>query len=175
MIDGLDARLIDLLTARPRIGVLDASRRLGVARGTVQARLDRLRSRGVITGFGPEVDPAALGYGVTAFVTLEIRQAGGHDPVAERRGVDIGPEPRDDAPGPQPVQPGLDRPPGHAEPPGRVQHADPRPGREQVDEPRIEAIDHSYLPSGSMVPSYLAFSEPELCKVHSNPSHSCAS
>jgi DNA-binding Lrp family transcriptional regulator len=84
MIDRLDARLIDLLAARPRIGVLDASRRLGVARGTVQARLDRLRSRGVITGFGPDVDPAALGYGVTAFVTLEIRQAGGHDPVTDR-------------------------------------------------------------------------------------------
>jgi len=84
MIDRLDARLIDLLTARPRIGVLDASRRLGVARGTVQARLDRLRSRGVVTGFGPDVDPAALGYRVTAFVTLEIRQAGGHDPVTDR-------------------------------------------------------------------------------------------
>jgi len=84
MIDRLDARLIDLLTARPRIGVLDASRRLGVARGTVQARLDRLRSRGVVTGFGPDVDPAALGYGVTAFVTLEIRQVGGHDPVTDR-------------------------------------------------------------------------------------------
>ena len=40
--------------------------------------------RGVITGYGPEVDPAALGYEVIAFITLEIRQAGGHDPVAER-------------------------------------------------------------------------------------------
>jgi DNA-binding Lrp family transcriptional regulator len=64
--------------------VLEASRRLGVARGTVQARLDRMQARGVITGYGPDVDPAALGYGVSAFVTLEIRQAGGHDPVAER-------------------------------------------------------------------------------------------
>ncbi len=82
--DGLDARLIDLLAAEPRIGVLEASRRLSVARGTVQARLDRLRSHGVITGYGPDVDPAALGYRVTAFVTLEIRQAGGHDPVADR-------------------------------------------------------------------------------------------
>ena len=55
-----------------------------VARGTVQARLERLQERGVITGYGPDVDPAALGYEVTAFITLEIRQAGGHDPVAER-------------------------------------------------------------------------------------------
>jgi DNA-binding Lrp family transcriptional regulator len=84
LIDGLDAALVELLGAEPRVGVLEASRRLGVARGTVQARLDRLRDRGVITGYGPDVDPAALGYEVTAFITLEIRQAGGHDPVAER-------------------------------------------------------------------------------------------
>src|SRR5437667_2083609 len=83
-IDGLDARLIALLAEEPRVGVLEASRRLRVARGTVQARLDRMQERGVITGYGPEVNPAALGYEVTAFITLEIRQAGGHDPVAER-------------------------------------------------------------------------------------------
>lgn len=82
MIDALDARLIGLLTAEPRVGVLEASRRLGVARGTVQARLDRLQARGVITGYGPDIDPAALGYGVMAYVTLELRQARGHDPVA---------------------------------------------------------------------------------------------
>ena len=84
LIDDLDARLIELLVAEPRVGVLEASRRLGVARGTVQARLDRMQARGVITGYGPDIAPAAIGYGVTAFVTLEIRQAGGHDPVAER-------------------------------------------------------------------------------------------
>ena len=64
--------------------MLEASRRLNVARGTVQARLDRLHARGVVTGYGPDVDPEAIGHGVTAFVTLEIRQVGGHDPVAER-------------------------------------------------------------------------------------------
>ena len=84
MIDKLDARLIELLAAEPRVGVLEASRRLGVARGTVQARLDRLQARGVVTGYGPDIDPAALGHSVSAFVTLEIRQVGGHDPVAER-------------------------------------------------------------------------------------------
>jgi DNA-binding Lrp family transcriptional regulator len=84
MIDELDARLIELLTAEPRVGMLEASRRLRVARGTVQARLDRLQARGVITGYGPEISPAALDHGVMAFVTLEIRQAGGHDSVASQ-------------------------------------------------------------------------------------------
>ena len=84
MIDALDGQLIELLMNEPRVGVLEASRRLGVARGTVQARLDRMHSRGVITGYGPDIDPAALDHSVMAFVTLELRQAGGHDPVAER-------------------------------------------------------------------------------------------
>ena len=78
-IDELDGRLIVLLAREPRIGVLEASRRLGVARGTVQSRMDRLQSNGVIRGFGPDVDPAALGYRVTAFATLEIRQGQGPD------------------------------------------------------------------------------------------------
>ncbi|WP_460447646.1 Lrp/AsnC family transcriptional regulator [Angustibacter aerolatus] len=73
-VDALDVRLVDLLTAEPRVGVLEASRRLGVARGTVQARLDRLVERGVISSFAPSLDPVALGYRVTAFANLEIRQ-----------------------------------------------------------------------------------------------------
>ena len=73
-IDDLDARLIDLMGAEPRIGLMEVSRRLGVARGTVQARLAKLTDRGVIRGFGPEVEPARMGYPVTAFVFLEITQ-----------------------------------------------------------------------------------------------------
>ena len=54
-----------------------------MARGTVQARLDKLVERGVITGWGPELSPEALGYPVTAFLTLQIRQGSGHESVAE--------------------------------------------------------------------------------------------
>jgi DNA-binding Lrp family transcriptional regulator len=84
--DDLDRRLLDLFAEDPRIGVLQASRALGVARGTVQARLDKLTSSGVVTGWGPDLSPGALGFPVTAFLTLEIRQEpaehGGHDAVA---------------------------------------------------------------------------------------------
>jgi DNA-binding Lrp family transcriptional regulator len=81
--DDLDGRLIEVFALEPRIGVLEASRRLGVARGTVQARLDKLVGSGVITGWGPELSAEALGFPVTAFLTLEIRQGSGHDTVAE--------------------------------------------------------------------------------------------
>ena len=81
--DDLDVKLIELFTAEPRIGALEASRRLGIARGTVTARLDRLERSGVIAGWGPALEPAALGHPVTAFLTLEIRQGAGHDTVAD--------------------------------------------------------------------------------------------
>jgi DNA-binding Lrp family transcriptional regulator len=73
-IDALDARLIATLRANPRVGLLEVARRLGVARGTVQARLSKLEARGVITGHGPEVDPAAMGYPISAFMLVELAQ-----------------------------------------------------------------------------------------------------
>src|SRR3954447_1135088 len=86
-IDQLDARLLLTLRANPRVGVLEVSRRLGVARGTVQARLDKLQRRGVITGFGPELDPMQMGYPVLAFVSLEIVQGRLEEAVAGLRRV----------------------------------------------------------------------------------------
>jgi DNA-binding Lrp family transcriptional regulator len=82
-IDQLDARLLLLLTDEPRLGVLECSRRLGVARGTVQARMDRLEQKGLLKGFPPDLDLAAMGYGLTAFAVLEIAQ-GKRAEVAER-------------------------------------------------------------------------------------------
>ncbi len=86
-IDALDARLLRLLDEAPRVGVLELSRRLGVARGTVQARLDRLVERGVIASFAPSLDPTALGYTVTAYATLEISQGRGRAVIEHLRSI----------------------------------------------------------------------------------------
>ena len=75
--------LLALLADDPHVGVLGASRKLGVARGTVQARLDRLTRNGVIRSFAPTLDPSALGYPVSAFCMVEIRQGQGHEQVVE--------------------------------------------------------------------------------------------
>src|SRR5205814_10081174 len=67
-VDQLDARLIALLRDEPRIGLMEVARRLKVARGTVQARLAKLTERGVVRGFGPELDPHRMGYPLMAFL-----------------------------------------------------------------------------------------------------------
>src|SRR3954470_19197478 len=72
--DQLDVLLIRELAEHPRAGFLELSRLTGVSRATVQARINRLEERGVITGYGPDVDLVAAGYPVLAFVNLEIAQ-----------------------------------------------------------------------------------------------------
>jgi DNA-binding Lrp family transcriptional regulator len=86
-IDDLDARLIATLRQQPRAGLVEVARQLGVARGTVQARLAKLEARGVITGYGPEVEPAAMGYGIQAFVLLELAQGRLDEAAAVLRAV----------------------------------------------------------------------------------------
>ena len=82
LLDALDARILRLLLDRPRTSVREYARVLGIARGTLQARLERLERDGVVTATGPRVSPAALGHPVLAFVRIEVAQV--HlDEVAE--------------------------------------------------------------------------------------------
>jgi Transcriptional regulators len=81
-IDELDARILDEFSSDPRMSVLEASRVLGVARATVQSRLDKMTREGVVTGWGPHLSAEGLGYPVRAYCSLVIDQDAGHDGVA---------------------------------------------------------------------------------------------
>ena len=50
-IDDTDRQLITLLQDNARLPVATLARRLGLARTTVQARLDRMESSGLIVGY----------------------------------------------------------------------------------------------------------------------------
>ena len=86
-IDDLDARLILELQQEPRLGVMELARRLGVARGTANARLEKLQRAGIIAGFGPDIGLAPLGYPVMAFTTLEVNQGRSEGLVEKLRAV----------------------------------------------------------------------------------------
>lgn len=83
-IDSLDVSLIELFTDFPGIGVMECAKRLGVARGTVQNRLNRLHDSGVITRIAPQINASAMGYPVAAFCSLQIQQNLGQDGMAEK-------------------------------------------------------------------------------------------
>ncbi|MCX6462617.1 MAG: Lrp/AsnC family transcriptional regulator [Pseudonocardiales bacterium] len=73
-VDATDARLLRALAESPRATVLALAERLGLSRNTVQARLAGLEARGVLTSFERRIDPAALGYPLTAFVSVQVVQ-----------------------------------------------------------------------------------------------------
>ncbi len=77
-LDATDLRLIAALRRHPRASMAELARTVDVARGTAYARLERLEADGVISGYGPDVDPTRAGLDVLAFCTLEIRQ-GSHE------------------------------------------------------------------------------------------------
>ena len=72
---------------------------------------------------------------------------GRHD-EAERARIEVRPETGDHPAGLQPVQPGLGRAAGDAEPAGALQHPDPGLLGQQCDQPRIERVELSILSSG---------------------------
>lgn len=82
-IDSVDASIVRLFSEEPRIGVLEASRRLELARATVQSRLDKLVAGGAIASFAPQLDPTQFGYPVSAFVSVRVEQRAGHTQLGE--------------------------------------------------------------------------------------------
>jgi Lrp/AsnC family transcriptional regulator, leucine-responsive regulatory protein len=72
-VDGTNARLIAALQADARLSLAELGRRVGLTPPAVGERLARLEEAGVIRGYHADVDPRALGYGLS--VILRIRPA----------------------------------------------------------------------------------------------------
>lgn len=73
-IDALDARLLLALAENPRGTALALAERAGLSRNTAQARLARLEESGVLGSLERRIDPAALGYPLTAYLSVTVEQ-----------------------------------------------------------------------------------------------------
>lgn len=74
VIDQIDCAILIELIERPKAGVREYARALGLARGTVQARLDRLTAQGVVGDFAPQLNHSALGFPILAFIHIQLQQ-----------------------------------------------------------------------------------------------------
>ena len=75
--DDLDEKLLGQLMQNARISVATLSRRLKVARSTVQARLERLETTGIIDGYTLRLGDAASRTRIRATVLLKIEPRAG--------------------------------------------------------------------------------------------------
>ena len=73
-LDDVDRAIVAALVDDGRLSVNELAHRVGVSRATAYARLDRMRTDGVITGFTATVDPAKVGHGVAALILVNVEQ-----------------------------------------------------------------------------------------------------
>ncbi|MEV3964754.1 Lrp/AsnC family transcriptional regulator [Nocardia sp. NPDC050193] len=73
-VDELDARILEALTDDPRATVVAIAERTQLSRNTVQARLNKFERSGVLRTFEHRIDPATLGYPLTAFILATVTQ-----------------------------------------------------------------------------------------------------
>ncbi|GAB48738.1 Lrp/AsnC family transcriptional regulator [Mobilicoccus pelagius] len=73
-LDEIDRRLLATLDDDPRATVLTLADRAGLARGTVQSRLERYQRDGLLRAHSTRIDPAALGRPLSAMVSAELDQ-----------------------------------------------------------------------------------------------------
>ncbi len=86
-LDATDNKILGALDAALRPSVSDLARAVSVARGTVHARLERLRREGVIRGYTPEVNPRRAGFPVSAFTTVSILQGQLNQVLSDLAGI----------------------------------------------------------------------------------------
>lgn len=72
--DGTDARILLVMVQDPRQTVVAMAAQLGLSRNTVQARMASLEKRRAFLGFDHRVSTAALGYPLTAFISVHVQQ-----------------------------------------------------------------------------------------------------
>lgn len=86
MLDEIDRQLIALLQLNARESVATLARHLGIARTTVNSRLERLEKNKVITGYGVRLGQRVMGGGLQAYVGIKVQPRSGKD-VVKRLGA----------------------------------------------------------------------------------------
>lgn len=86
-LDPTDRRILLALDEDPRAPIMVLAQRLGLARGTVQSRLERMTASGVLRANSTRVHPEGLGRGVLAEVSAELDQSHINEAVAALGGI----------------------------------------------------------------------------------------
>jgi Lrp/AsnC family leucine-responsive transcriptional regulator len=76
MIDGIDKEILNIVQQDARISNAEIARQVGLAPSAVLERVRKLEERGVIRGYLAEIDPKAIEFGLTAFISVRTSECG---------------------------------------------------------------------------------------------------
>lgn len=68
--DGIDRRIVEMLSGNARLSYAEMARQIGLSGPAVHERVGKLEASGVIRAYRADVDPEAVGLGVTAFIGI---------------------------------------------------------------------------------------------------------
>ncbi|MFI5808855.1 Lrp/AsnC family transcriptional regulator [Streptomyces sp. NPDC051561] len=86
-VDATDRALLTELVSNSRISVRALAERVHISRAGAYARIERMLAEKTIRGFTARIDPARVGLGTTAYITLSINQAAWRSLCAALRSV----------------------------------------------------------------------------------------
>ncbi len=78
-LDRVDRRMLDVLQRDGRVSNVDLAERVNLSPSPCLRRLQRLEASGVIAGYAAQIDPQAVGLGLTAFVRVQLRRHSGDE------------------------------------------------------------------------------------------------
>ncbi|WP_417480628.1 Lrp/AsnC family transcriptional regulator [Maricaulis maris] len=78
-LDEIDRRILRVLQSDGRITVVDLAERIGLSPTPCKRRVQRLEETGLISGYVAKIDRKASGFGVTAFVSVELERSDAAD------------------------------------------------------------------------------------------------
>ncbi len=70
LLDDVNVRLLQILVDDPRLSTSELARRVGMSAPAVRERIGRLERAGIIRGYRLDIDPAAIGLPVAAWVRI---------------------------------------------------------------------------------------------------------
>jgi Lrp/AsnC family transcriptional regulator, leucine-responsive regulatory protein len=70
LLDARNVQILALLAGNPRMSVSELARSVGMSAPATRERIQRMEEAGVIRGYRLEIDPAALGYPIAAFIRV---------------------------------------------------------------------------------------------------------
>jgi Lrp/AsnC family leucine-responsive transcriptional regulator len=82
-LDPIDLQILDQLQANAREAQVDIARAVGLAPSAVLERIRKLEARGVVRGYGAQVNPKSLGLALLAFVAVRSEDASSDRGIAQ--------------------------------------------------------------------------------------------
>jgi len=82
-LDDLDRNILAILMKNASIPYTEIAKQLHVSGGTVHVRMNKLEDKGIVVGSSLRIDPAKLGYDISAFLGIYLNKSSLYEEVVK--------------------------------------------------------------------------------------------